>query len=223
MQSSVLFQDFIDSQASILFEYMKYHNPVDTADIIFVGGRSDMSPVYHAVNLFKQGKAPKIIFSGNTGHKKLIQQQDSLPEAIRYKNLAINLGVPEDVIVVETESTNTGDNVLFSKKILEDLGLHIEATLLVHKPYMERRFYATASKQWPEVQHFVISQKEISFQDYIKIYPNKERFIQTLVGDVAKMKVYVDAGFQIPQEVPHQVDAATRFLIDAGYTQYLPK
>jgi uncharacterized SAM-binding protein YcdF (DUF218 family) len=222
MQSNFSLQNAIEVQATILFEYMKYDKPAEKADIIFVGGSSDISPVYHAVNLFKQGRAPKIMFSGNTGHKKLIPGADAVPEAIRYRDLATTLGVPEDVIIIETESTNTGDNILFSKKILKELDLDIQTTILVHKPYMERRFYATASKQWPEADHFIFSQKEITFADYVRIYPDKEKFIQTLVGDVVKMKAYVDAGFQIAQEIPEEVQIATQALTDAGYTKYLP-
>lgn len=205
MQNNLLSKDEIDIQATVLFEYMKYQKPVEKADIIFVGGSSDISPVYHAVNLFKQGVAPKIIFSGNTGHKKLIPDVDSIPEAIRYRDLAIHLGIPGDAIIIETQSTNTGDNILFSKKMLAELDLNVKSTMLVHKPYMERRFYATASKQWPEVDHYIISQKEITFREYVQIYPDKEKFIQTLVGDAVKMQVYVDAGFQMAQEIPEKV------------------
>lgn len=65
----------------------------------------------------KQKKATqhplKIIMSGGKGSDEL------LAESVAMKNYALEKGIPEEDILVETHSTNTLENMQFSKKIME--------------------------------------------------------------------------------------------------------
>ena len=42
-----------------------------------------------------------------------------------------------------------------------------------------------------------------------------------MVGDLQRIKIYPDKGFQIPQEIPEDVWAAYEALVSAGYDQHL--
>jgi uncharacterized SAM-binding protein YcdF (DUF218 family) len=53
-------------------------------------------------------------------------------------------------VLVETRSTNTGENVLFTKRMLDERQIDVQSFIVVQKPYMERRSYATFRKVWPE-------------------------------------------------------------------------
>ena len=55
-------------------------------------------------------------------------------------------------MLIENRSTNTGENVLFTKRLLAERQLDPETFIVVQKPYMERRSYATFRKVWPEKQ-----------------------------------------------------------------------
>lgn len=57
----------------------------------------------------------------------------------------------ESVTLLETRSTNTGENVRFTRKLLVDRGWVIESVIAEQKPYMKRHTFATISKQLPEV------------------------------------------------------------------------
>ena len=72
------------------------------------------------------------------------------PEADRFAAIAVEMGVPRDRILVENRSTNTGENILFTKRLLAERQLDLETFIVVQKPYMERRSYATFRKIWPE-------------------------------------------------------------------------
>ncbi|MFG1910340.1 ElyC/SanA/YdcF family protein [Kribbella sp. NPDC048928] len=48
----------------------------------------------------------------------------------------------------DRDPTNTGQNVAYTQELLTD---PIESVLLISKPYMERRAYATCRKVWPAV------------------------------------------------------------------------
>ncbi|MBO0440632.1 YdcF family protein [Candidatus Enterococcus ikei] len=56
---------------------------------------------------------PKILMSGGKG------DDEHIAEALAMKNYALEKGIPEEDILVETNSTNTLENMKFSKEIME--------------------------------------------------------------------------------------------------------
>src|SRR4029079_1344053 len=74
--------------------------------------------------LFLEGWAPLLIFSGGQGAitKKLWNE----PEAERFARIAIGLNVPRESILVEKNSTNTGENIQFTRKLVEERGLDLQ-------------------------------------------------------------------------------------------------
>ena len=100
--------------------------------------------------LYLQAWAPLLIFAG--GHGAITRQLWSEPEADQFAAIAIEMGVSTECILVENRSTNTGENVLFTKQLLAEKGLDPRTFIVVQKPYMERRSYATFRKVWPEKQ-----------------------------------------------------------------------
>ena len=67
------------------------------------------------------------------------------------------MGVPRANILIENQSTNTGENVRLTRQLLAERGLDPESFILVQKPYMERRSFATFRKVWPEKRVTVTS------------------------------------------------------------------
>ncbi len=92
--------------------------------------------------------------------------------------------------------------------------------ILVQKPYMEKRTYATFKKQW-EWKDFIVTSPEIDFETY----PNEEISIDTviniMVGDLQRIIIYPKKWFQIFQEVPKNVLDAYNELIKIGYIKHL--
>lgn len=139
------------------------------------------------------------------------------------------MGVPDKAIVVEPRSTNTGENVRFTYMLLEKQGLleDIKSFILVQKPYMERRTYATFLKQWPgaeieEKVKFSVTSPELEWDQYPDKENPRELVINVMVGDLVRIRDYPAKGFQISQEIPLEVWAASERLIHAGYTEHLP-
>ena len=129
-------------------------------------------------------------------------------------------GVPESAILMEPLSPNTGENIAFSRELLLARGIDPERLIVVQKPYMERRAYATFMNFWPG-KDIRISSPPIAFADYFTEALPKELIIQLLVGDVQRIRVYPDKGFQIPQPMPEAVWAAWEELVARGYTHHL--
>ncbi|PCI89452.1 hypothetical protein COB18_04010 [Candidatus Kaiserbacteria bacterium] len=208
----------IDKLARILWDYNNLEQPLEKADLIFVLGSSDIRVAHRAVDLFKEGFAPIVVFSG--GYGRLTKEVWNKPEAEVFSNEAIKLGVPKDKILIETESANTGENVQFTKKLLKENNIDPASIIAVQKPYMLRRTYATLMKQWPG-QDFMVTGPEIDFDDYFTKELSKDLVISILVGDTQRIKEYPTEGFQIPQEIPDQVWKAYEQLVELGYTQHL--
>jgi uncharacterized SAM-binding protein YcdF (DUF218 family) len=173
-----------------------------------------------AVELYKQGYGSYILFSGGSG--KLTKDIFDKPEAEVFADVAIKLGVPKEVILIENKSTNTGENVIFSKQLLNEKGLDFNSFILVQKPYMERRTYATFKKRWPE-KNLIVTSPQLSFEEYTEDKNFKELTINVMVGDLQRIKEYPARGFQIPQEIPNYVWDAFEKLVSLGYTSHLIK
>jgi uncharacterized SAM-binding protein YcdF (DUF218 family) len=130
------------------------------------------------------------------------------------------MGVPKEAILIENRSTNTGENILFSLQVLQEQGLDPECFLVVQKPYMERRSYATFKKHWPDKEVQVTS-PQIPFEDYATEEIPMEKVINIMVGDLQRIKLYTLMSFQIYQEIPEDVWNAFERLVALGFDKQL--
>ena len=92
--------------------------------------------------------------------------------------------------------------------------------ILVQKPYMERRAYATFKKRWPE-KEVIVTSPQLTFEEYPYSLKPKDDVINILVGDLQRIRVYADKGFQIPQEIPANVWSACEELVKLGFSKHL--
>ncbi|HSL56054.1 MAG TPA: YdcF family protein [Pyrinomonadaceae bacterium] len=208
--------------AEILWNYHLMKHQIAPADAILVLCSHDERVAERAAQLFHEGWAPLVIFSGNNG--SITRTLWSEPEAERFARIAIDLGVPRESILIETQSTNTGENIVFTKRLLAERGLDLQTFIVVQKPYMERRAFATFRKLWPE-KEVVVTSPQVSFREYVDHYANRALsaadVVGIMVGDLQRIKVYPDRGYQIAQDIPDEVWGAFEELVRAGYDKYL--
>lgn len=212
----------IRALAEKLWNYHQLNHQLSQADVILVLCSHDLRVAERGAELFLNGWAQLLIFSGGLG--AITKNLWSVPEAEQFAKVALEMGVPAARILVENRSTNTGENVLFTKQLLAEKGLDPRSFLLVQKPYMERRSYATFRKFWPE-KEVIVTSPRVTFDEYLKGYSNRELsptdVIGIMVGDLQRIKLYPARGFQIPQEIPDDVWEAYQELVRAGYVKYL--
>lgn len=156
-------EKYIDKQSKIIWEYMLMNQEIKPMDAIFVLGSNDTRVAERAADLFLQGYGKYIICSGGNGKDSNFTRT----EAEIFRDIIIKKGVPVEKIIIEPNSTNTGENILFTKKLLEEKKYNFNSFILVQKPYMERRTYATFCKQWPEPDCIVTS-PILSYEEYNK-------------------------------------------------------
>src|ERR1041384_5699686 len=112
----------MDEQTFALAEKLWYYHlmkhQVANADAILVLCSHDERVAERGAQLFLEGWAPLIIFSGGQG--AITKNLWSEPEAERFARIAMNLNVPRESILIEAQSTNTGENIAFTKRLLAE-------------------------------------------------------------------------------------------------------
>ena len=205
------------SDVELIYDFLSSPGPVpDHADVIIALGTHDLRVADYAAEIFLSGRAPLLICSGGLG--KVTGSLFTRPEAELFMERCCSLGVPPENILVESSSTNTGENFRFSRELLADRGIFPSTGIAVSKPYMAKRAWATGTKQWPEVSWSVMTQP-LSLEEY----GTDETTISLMVGDLQRLLVYAEMGFQAPVEVPDEIWSAYDRLVAAGYDQYVIK
>jgi vancomycin permeability regulator SanA len=179
-----------DQMGNLLFSDMKDNH--ERGDCIFVVGSSKAVEyrLPKAVELYKQGRAGKILFSG--GAKWLGSEYT---EAQELKRGAIALGVPEKDILTEDLSLHTLENVLASLLVLDrHFQLHnIQRLLVVTTSYHMRRLHLTLKTYMPEWISFTLCPAD-DHNTRVDNWFESEIGVNRVKGESAKLIRYVKQG-----------------------------
>ena len=203
----------------VLWEYLCAESRLPArADAIVIGGAGAMiDSAERAAELYHAGVSQRIVVSGfaNPYHRATETEATLLGRRLQ------RLAVPKSAILFEHQAANTGENITRSA------GAAIQAKdiILIHKPYMTRRFLATAEAQWPHPRPrlYVTSQPttvEAYYQLYEATYGSATMMLTLMLGDYERIKTYPDKGFSTPQPPSLSADTAWQALVARGF---LPK
>lgn len=204
--------DIVTESARILWEYLRMDQQVAPADAICALGSDSKHVAVHAAELWLKGYAPYLIVSGGQGSGLF----GTRTEADVYAEIAEQKGVPRGRIIREPHATNTGENISYIKRMVENEGYGFRSFVLVHKPYMERRVYATFQKVWPEASG-VVTSPPIPFDNYARDVASRDRFAVHLMSTFYRIREYAARGFQIEQHIPFSAQRAYDTLMECGY------
>ncbi|WP_404948553.1 YdcF family protein [Streptomyces sp. ARC14] len=206
------------SDAQRLWDFQQMHHELRPCSVAIGLGSHDLGVADVTVNLYKRGMFPLIVFTGATSRTT----RDRMPrgEAEHYRERALDLGVPPSAILVEPRARNTGENINFSRALLEKRSIDVSSVLLVSKPYEERRAYATARRLWPAVE-IISASAPMTLPEYVGSIKDPRLVLDMLVGAQQRLLIYPDRGFMIKQEVPESVAAAYERLCAEGFTSRL--
>jgi hypothetical protein len=186
----------VADDARILWDYHHVNHALAPADCIMVLGSHDIRVAERGAELFLARWAPLIVFSGNAG--LLTSGLWDRPEAEVFADVAAAMGVPRERMLIEPRSTNTSENVAFSRQLLAERGIHPRKGIAVQKPYMERRTWATFRQRWPELE-VIVTSPQIEFDAYPSDAISRDRVIHIMVGDLQRLMAYAERGWSAPR------------------------
>lgn len=204
--------------AEILWDYHHMQHQLQKSDCILALGSHDLRVAERAAEIYLEGFAPLLVMSGGLGN--FTRDMWTEKEADLFAAVAIDKGVPANKILIENQSTNTGENILFTQQLLKDKGYNPQSFIVVQKPYMERRAYATFKQHWAD-KSLMVTSPQISFINYPTSEIPMEKVINIMVGDLQRIKYYPAKGFQVYQHIPDDVWSAYEQLMAAGFNTHL--
>ncbi len=87
--------------------------------------------INHGIYLYNKGVAKKLMFTGGLG-KGQIQTESAVA-----KKYALSKGIPSEAIILEEKSRSTYENFMFTKLLMDSLGLN--TALIVSDPFHMKR------------------------------------------------------------------------------------
>ena len=136
----------------IVLDFLIEHTPVENlpvTDGIFVFGHIQPLVAHHAARLWKEKKSDKMIIVGDKGSYPI---PPAFPtKADFYAALVKERGVPENALILERESGNVLENVLFGLKTCHVLDFFPKSLTLCALPPLLKRCEATFQKQFPNI------------------------------------------------------------------------
>lgn len=191
--------------------------PPERAELVLAMGSQDLRVADTAVRAFRETRADWLVCSGGFGKDTaaLFHQ----PEGVLYAQRCRDAGVPEERLIVEDRASNSGENFLFSKRLLAGRGLFPSAGVIACKPYMARRAWAAGTWQWPEARWSVFP-SPVGLEEYLARSGGPEAVFHLMVGDLQRLRVYAGR-FQAPVEVPEAVWAAYERLAADGWDRFV--
>ncbi|XP_042563554.1 uncharacterized protein SCO4629 isoform X3 [Clupea harengus] len=208
-----------DRKSRALWDYLSLNQPLEKSDVIIGLGCHDVRVAERSAELFLEGLAPWLLFTGYLGNQTAGAW--TRPEAEVFLDIALNMGVPRRSILLETVATNTGENIRFSYQVLKDSNVPVSKLILVQQPFMERRVMATFLHQWPEPKGHTCAVITSPRSDMAS-YPNasvgsKHDLICYMLGVLERIRDYPQRGYQVKQDISSEAMLAYQWFLQAGY------
>lgn len=167
--------------------YLGQEGKLEKSDLIFVFGGKDIGRIQKAVELWKAGWAPKIWISG--GHP-IYQEYE--PEALTFKKLALEAGVPENCIYTEPDSITIADNCRRSLNLMEEKEVKFERMIIIISWYAQKRAWMMMEKYLPNGVELINSKalRKSESQVFPMEWYKSDYGINIIFNEFLKMRVH---------------------------------
>lgn len=137
---------------------------MDAEEFAYFNGSADR--FIQVLKLYKVGEIQHILISGGNGN----QEKKGFQEAAWVKNELTVMGVPDSVIFIEDKSTNTADNAINSKKILDSIHLkppYLLVTSAYHIPRATLLFNKAGVATEPFACNYSAGNGAVNFSSFL--------------------------------------------------------
>lgn len=182
----------------------------ETYDLAILAGNSLPYLIDELFMLYQTKKVKQIMVTGGVGHatKFLKTNLKNIGFELRAESeaeicqvyLDKKYGLPKNALILETHSTNSGENAIFSLNKVKEFQLKPEKILLLQDPVLQRRTKATFCKNWQETnvrftnfvpilpQLFSIGRKLVFSDNRLNDLWTKEYFVSLVLGELFRLR-----------------------------------
>lgn len=216
-------------------------------DVLILLGSSLISHLELISDMYHLGQFDELFIVGGIGHSTnylydninayapfRIYLDTSLSEAELYhKILHEYYNIPDNIITIETSSTNCGNNASYAFEMASHREVEYKNVLLIQDPTMQKRSYASFLKEWKK--------EYVSFYNYAPFLPKLaldskgdiyflkpknppwtvERYIELIMGEIPRLRDdkngYGPKGenFITHVDIPIEIENAYQFLVNS--------
>ena len=212
----------MSESASRIFHYLaRRDDSLAPADLIIGFGHFDRRIPHRCgeIWLAQRSGAPasRILFTGGIGAGTADLGQ---PEALFFRDELRRAypEIPTSAVLVEPDSSHTGENIAFSEALLRRLSPEaciergIEHIVLVATPARQRRVFLACRKHWPHLQ-LSCAPPLSAFDADRDLFAAKGRDLETLLlGEMHRLLTYPALGYIVEPDIPSGVIEAYRDL-----------
>jgi uncharacterized SAM-binding protein YcdF (DUF218 family) len=142
-----------------------------------------------AYALWQRGMFPKLLVSGGATAGLARTEAEVIAERL------LGLGMPEGALILESAATNTGENVILSRRLAEAvLGQDsVKSLLVIGKVCSMRRYLMTLERHWPQPRRFACAVNYFGVER--ERWHEHEEFRQRVMAEFTKIPQYLKQGF----------------------------
>lgn len=184
-------------------------------DLVIHAGNAILETAQAACKTALEANCP-LLFSGGIGHSttllvETVRAETLLPEThLEDRSEAEIFGTlasevwkfPREKLILETRSTNCGENATFTKIRLTELGLEPRTAILFQDPAMQLRTFVTFQKVWQDASCTTVFYScptfipHLEMRDGIVTYAaglpsglwSPERFMSLIMGEIPRLR-----------------------------------
>lgn len=172
-------------------EYIMPSFPACASDLGFLFGTRHGVPEFCEVahELWRNGMFSRLLVSGGRTSSSPFAEADVIAEQL------VGLGIPETVLILETEAMNTGENVRFGRARVAEVAdlAAIRSVVVIGKICSTRRYLMTMQRHWPGLSLSVCP------VNYFGVpaarWHEHEEFRSRVLSEFAKIRRYLAEGF----------------------------
>ncbi|MGL4758579.1 MAG: hypothetical protein ACRCXZ_04535 [Patescibacteria group bacterium] len=205
-----------NKNALILWNFLNNSSEVKKSDIIWVLCSYNLEIADLSSQLYKDGFANKILFSGAYGKGKSHYYLE--PESRVFAARAMELGVKKEDVYIDDMTTNTGESILLGYNYISKVKNKTADILLLHKPFKLRGTYNSVLAQYPDLDKAKIIPftVEDDMEEYFEKF-GEDKTINSMVKEVYKLINYPQKNWMVEENIPDSVLVAYNYLRNKGY------
>lgn len=207
------------------------------ADVVIVFGNDLPGTAEAGCEAWKQGLGEWLLFCGGIGHSTEIlrsrMEREACYNACRkegseaelFAEIAVHrYKIPRKRILLDTKSTNCGENAKNARTVLEASGIRAERMILMQDPLMQRRSFMGLREAMPDtakILSFAPFLPRLAEDGEVSDGRDRVRFLELLLGEIRRLRDDEHgygprgAGFIGHVDIPERVEEAWNILYEA--------